>query len=258
MGYTHYWTHKRRFTKAEWLDVKTDIAEIVAHAELDGVRIGSFGGEAAATVPTVDVWGGQEVIGFNGYGDEACETFAIYQNRRPLEEWEKNGTIGSDFCKTRQDPYDIAVTACLCYLESAYPEKFNVDSDGSAADWDAGLDLARRALPKLDNVLRMPRLLEWNDRFKRVYHYGGNHSIAETITGELVVTDEKRMQIILQANHKDAAEWTRNWLERIKKESSARLPSCPEKLARWNARKTREFVDGATLFDYYQPVAELA
>ena len=157
MGYTHYWTHSTEFTDTEWLDVKDDLSAIVAEAKRDGIGIGSFCGESGIPVPTVDVWDGQEVVGFNGIGEESHETFVIYQKRRPLEEWQDKSRHGWDFCKTARKPYDVAVTASLIYLESFYPSKFSVSSDGTATDWESGFRLARRALPIFEFKLRLPR-----------------------------------------------------------------------------------------------------
>jgi hypothetical protein len=50
----------------------------------------------------------------------------------------------ADFCKTRQNPYDIVVVACLAVLKHRLGVAMNVSSDGRPADWTAGIDLARR------------------------------------------------------------------------------------------------------------------
>ena len=49
----------------------------------------------------------------------------------------------SEACKTRQQPYDLAVTASLIRLAHRFPEGVQVSSDGGPEEWQAGLDLCR-------------------------------------------------------------------------------------------------------------------
>lgn len=139
MGYTHYWTHECQFTESEWLTISKDIKAICTATKAAGVPLDVSIGEI------VD---GGFVTFVNGVGDDAHETFCLYQSPG-----------GWDFCKTARKPYDLAVTACLCYLESVYSDKFSVDSDGYAEDWKDGVDLAKSALPRLDSTLRIPASL---------------------------------------------------------------------------------------------------
>ena len=129
MGYTHYWTHKRRFTTSEWSSILNDFNKIV---ELSDLPV------------DVEIDDKNKVFYLQG----TCETFVIYQNRRPLESWQKPSQHGWDFCKTRQDLYDVIVTACLIYLTSLYPKHITASSDGDAIDWKPGLDLALQVYPE--------------------------------------------------------------------------------------------------------------
>lgn len=156
MGYTHYWTHKRAFTNAEWAEVTRALDAIIKTAQREGLKVGDALGESEVESLQIERGDSGAWAGFNGVGEDAHETFMIWQKRRPLESWQSAKDRGGDFCKTARKFYDVAVTACLCYLESAYPERFNVSSDGRAHEWQDGLALARRALPRLHSVLHIP------------------------------------------------------------------------------------------------------
>jgi hypothetical protein len=157
MGYTHYWTHRKSFTAAEWQTIKTDVTRILETAERAGIRFGTYDGSGAVTLPTIDRDENGEHLAFNGLGDDRAETFWINKDRAPREPWQEASRRGWTFCKTNRQPYDEAVTAALVYLESVYPAKIDAGSDGDAEDWEAGLGLAREALPHLSDVLRIPK-----------------------------------------------------------------------------------------------------
>lgn len=157
MGYTHYWTQTKTLNKAQWADVASDVRQIIYAAAVrptDPVLIergGDIGGYDLAP-GTVDL---------NGLGSEGCETFRITKARalRSAEDKRHGAKDGWNFCKTERRPYDVIVTAILCYLESV-PGAWSVDSDGDAADWQAGLALARYALPRYDNQLHIPAAVQ--------------------------------------------------------------------------------------------------
>lgn len=159
MGYTHYWTQLRNFTTDEWAEVVTDITEILTYTEnLAGIPLANGMGDAG-TRPTF----GEDKLQFNGVGDDSHETFGI--GRKRVKTWE-GAQLGADFCKTAEKPYDVAVTACLCYLSSCFdPPAFSVTSDGKGRDFSAGLDLARQALPRKANVLDIPIDVMKKDRW---------------------------------------------------------------------------------------------
>lgn len=148
MGYTHYWTQKRNFTREEWADVHEHIGAILKDVQhIQGIALASMNGDANTSPEFFPTY-----IGFNGVGDDAHESFKINFKRK--KEWE-GGRIGGDFCKTARKPYDLAVTACLSYLSSVV-ETHDVTSDGDGTDWLDGVEEARRAVPRFANVLDIP------------------------------------------------------------------------------------------------------
>lgn len=170
MGYTHYWVQQRNFKVAEWKTASDDIGKILNHAKHEmGVALANGMGEGG-TSPIFDM---KNII-FNGLGDDSHETFAIERViRKPDYAGHRKGW---DFCKTARKPYDIVVTAVLCYLSTATrrfeggepvlgSEIYSVSSDGKGADFLAGLELARTALPHLANVLDIPMGVMQSDRW---------------------------------------------------------------------------------------------
>jgi hypothetical protein len=144
MGYSHYHRQTKNFTKAEWTGIRADVVAILETANAAGIKIGDWAGEKPAKpADCVD----SDVVSFNGVGKESCETFVLNRVKSPSD-W---------FTKTQERPYDSAVTAALCYVESLYPAKLTCTSDGDAAEWQAGLDLARKALPHLADRLNLPK-----------------------------------------------------------------------------------------------------
>lgn len=73
-------------------------------------------------------------VALNGMDEDAHETFSF----PPSRDW--------CFCKTAYKPYDVVVTAILIASNAICPGAFSYGSDGDASDWEAGLNLARRAL----------------------------------------------------------------------------------------------------------------
>lgn len=130
MGYTHYWTQKKRFTNPEWKLVNLALGTIIT----------------AANLPIeVDLLDPKRIY-LNGIDDDAHETFFLSKERQRSP----GGRLGWDFCKTNRKPYDVIVTAMLCYLESTFPEHFSVGSDGETADWIPGHTLAAGCFPSLE------------------------------------------------------------------------------------------------------------
>ncbi|WP_166297154.1 hypothetical protein [Bradyrhizobium sp. 2S1] len=173
MGYTHYWTQKRNFTIAQWQQIIVDLKAILAHAQhVEGIVLAGSMGEGKTSPEFTD-----DLIAFNGLGDDSHESFYI-QRKRTLEEWQSKDRLGWSFCKTARKPYDRVVVACLCYLATVTrkeeptthepiigSEGFSVSSDGDTSDFLAGLDMARVALPQYGNVLDLPLTLMENDRW---------------------------------------------------------------------------------------------
>src|SRR5262249_17452205 len=99
MGYTHYWTwqegpdeRRLRGCLADMRQVRAAAPEVLAGREGEG----DLAFEPAR-------------VCFNGAGEHAAETFDF------------PGVEGFNFCKTRYEPYDRVVTACLLAAHDHFP-----------------------------------------------------------------------------------------------------------------------------------------
>jgi len=155
MGYTHYFTRRLgRIHREPWAQICEDVRAILTHAQaIQSIPLANGHGEPG-TQPKID----DGVIAFNGVGEDSHETFYLTRRLREAAPWEDEARRRFDFCKTAHKPYDMAVTAVLCYLSSV-AETHTVTSDGDARDWTPGLEMARLALPHLGNRLDYPRAL---------------------------------------------------------------------------------------------------
>jgi hypothetical protein len=205
LGYTHYWHQSRDATVAEWAQIQTDVAEILAHVEQRAeVKLANGMGDRG-TKPEID----RDVIRFNGSGDEAYETFAVDRKRGEDSPW---------FCKTAREPYDLAVTAVLCYLSTFHlmgeidevrKPLVHVTSDGKGKDFLAGLDIAKIALPHLGNVLDLPMGVMEEDRWVApwVDRYGKTYSFKFCVDGYAYVIRVKDGEAFRFHTHHLAALW---------------------------------------------------
>lgn len=122
MGYTHYWYGNRPFTAAEWMNIQSD-----AHKLLNPQPIKVLlEYDQPGTVPEI----ANDVIAFNGDGDEGHETF-----------WFQREPDDFQFCKTAAKPYDVLVTAMLIVSHKRAPDALRISSDGGIEDWADGLAL---------------------------------------------------------------------------------------------------------------------
>jgi hypothetical protein len=183
VGYTHYWTQNRNFTQDEWQAVRDDIGAIVNYAQHDcGIPLADCEG-SPKTSPLLD----SDVIMFNGLGDDAHESFIIRRVIPTAPRYNGDKHPEWDFCKTARKPYDDVVTACLCYLGSVTrrneprtgdpiigSEVFSTTSDGGGSDFLIGLDLARKALPRVANQLDIPMPIMESDRWCAPWINDGN------------------------------------------------------------------------------------
>lgn len=107
MGYTNYWKQYRDFTGAEWLMIKDQYSYL-----RDTCEHHIF----------IDETQHDAEIAFNGTKDNECETFILEQtpfanaqaNGRPDEYYKFN------FCKTRQNPYDLVVWNLLSWIANKF------------------------------------------------------------------------------------------------------------------------------------------
>lgn len=128
MGYTHYWDTPRLEDDGVWQEIIVGVQNILI---CTGIPVGSPDGEGDA--PHIN----NDYIGFNGVGEDACESFLI---RRSGQGWQ--------FCKTARRPYDDVVTAVLLLLEHHLPGQFQISSDGSWEEWTQGRELFARTFPE--------------------------------------------------------------------------------------------------------------
>lgn len=137
MGYTHYWKSARGIDagkKEAFLDA---VRKVLAHPSCPKV---SLEYDEPDEAPQVD----DACVRFNGIGDEGCETFSL-DLARP---------IGFEFTKTRQRPYDVAVTAVLTLAHHVDPDWLEIISDGGAVEWAEGVWLAQQVVPEAKNPLK--------------------------------------------------------------------------------------------------------
>lgn len=215
MGYTHYWRQRRDLTKAQWATLSADIADILRHVGERGVVLGNAEGEPG----TATVFDADE-IAFNGVGTDAHETFTIRRTRRPVEF--EGDHLGGDFCKTAEKPYDLAATACLCYLATITrrddpatgepivgTEAWRVTSDGNGAAFLAGLDVARQALPRLANRLDIPMPVMEADRWVEpwVDHFTDGYRFRFCVDGRAYITRRRDGASYCFPDHTEAEAW---------------------------------------------------
>lgn len=139
MGHSHGWNRQIRPDDAQWAQIRIDVIAIM---KASGIPLAGPDGTAASLPGAA---GGP--IHFDGVGADAHENFRITQDGQDRE-----------FCKTARKPYDVVVAAVLCYLGSVtgFYEVHVFEED----DYAAGLALARRALPRHAERLRIPEFVD--------------------------------------------------------------------------------------------------
>lgn len=181
MGYTHYWTHKKLFSKDDWAEILTGMHFLYEHAHENGIALLSWNGEDGVPEATATE------IAFNGAGDDSHESLVVHRQRQKATEEDKRYGMNPNwaFCKTARKPYDLIVTALLAYLDSIHPEKFEVSSDGRTENWTAGVELARKAWPNKANQIQVPREVRDTDRYARYHDSSKLYQIATDHAGQM-------------------------------------------------------------------------
>jgi hypothetical protein len=114
MGYTHYFTAKKA-DNDQWnkfIDACKELkSKLPKHIKISG-------GDGTGKPEFSD-----EMVCFNGSGDNAYETFYIPKDS---SEW--------DFCKTARNPYDLLVCAVLMAAKEHLG--YEVTTDGDLEDWE--------------------------------------------------------------------------------------------------------------------------
>jgi hypothetical protein len=98
MGYTHYFTQTRDFTREEWKQIREELEALLKDVEhVRGIPLANGNGDHGTSPEISD-----DRIWFNGAGDGAHETFCLNRKRPPKETWER--FRGADFCTTWPSP----------------------------------------------------------------------------------------------------------------------------------------------------------
>lgn len=113
MGYTHYWTVKEPVTKEQFKKFGEGVLTLVDTADEAGIGLAVYFNAGSFQI--------------NGVGKGEHETFHFGFD-----------TLGFNFCKTAQKPYDAVVTASLILAKKIFGDSIEVKSDGSWLDWSEG------------------------------------------------------------------------------------------------------------------------
>ena len=108
MGYTRYWKSNKEVLS----DEKFKNFSHVCRLAIDCMGI-----------PLDDVIINDNVVRFNGVGDDAHETFVFSKKIN-----------GFNFCKTQRKPYDELVCACLDFAKIIFKDDITTSSDGENMD----------------------------------------------------------------------------------------------------------------------------
>lgn len=106
MGYTRYWDIKNDLDDYRFLKFKEFCNQIVELFD----------------IPLEDIFITDNVVRFNGVGDDAHETFVFSKKS------------GFNFCKTQRKPYDAVVCACLLTAMDIFGSDISFSSDGDNND----------------------------------------------------------------------------------------------------------------------------
>jgi hypothetical protein len=191
MGYTHYFTLKKNIPAASWIDIQAACTRILAAAIASGIAIAGPDGTGAPQSTTEHIaFNGDDSLPWQERGTQSYETFWISRKR----ERDRDGKLdGGAFCKTEYRPYDTACTAICCALETLWPEFFMVSSDGTADEWQAGLALARAALPEKGNQLKIPAWVIYDSMWQRHCERGTRYMLKLHNDGTYRVTIRGQM-----------------------------------------------------------------
>ena len=132
MGYTHYFTIKAGVTPEMYKAFSDEAHEILRTAEINDIQLADAWGEE------LSAWqADSDAVSFNGFGDDSHETFYVAPD-----------SVGFNFCKTAEKPYDEVVVACLIAMGRAYGDLVEISSDGDHSDWAKGSYLYQMAVQR--------------------------------------------------------------------------------------------------------------
>jgi hypothetical protein len=121
MGYTNYWTRTPELAVAAFSAAVADLKTIMRKLN---IRLGGCDGTGKPVFRA-------DMIEFNGRKPRDYETFAV---ERVVTARDGEPMI-FEFCKTRQEPYDLAVQVALITLKQHLGATISVSSDGGDEDW---------------------------------------------------------------------------------------------------------------------------
>lgn len=142
MGYTHYFSQRKSFTRDQWDQVKKGVHSIVDFCQKNGIVLQYDMDEEREPSITDDQ------IRFNGQGKDGYETFMIFKSKNRNNQWETGADPVFRCCKTERKSYDTAVGLCLLWIDEVAPKVLNVSSDGHWSDIDEWVPI-RRCFNKL-------------------------------------------------------------------------------------------------------------
>ena len=133
MGYTHYFSVTDKATPEMYKAFSDEAHEILRTAEINkGIQLANGMGDELSAWQADD-----EAVRFNGFGDDAHETFVVTPD-----------AVGFNFCKTNEKPYDVVVVAVLIAMYRAYGDAVEISSDGNYSDWAEGSYLYQMAVQR--------------------------------------------------------------------------------------------------------------
>lgn len=139
MGLTHYWQYNRDFTLSEWKSIGQAFGKLV-----DSLPEVPLAGPEGEGTPEFQ----QGILKFNGTVPRAVEPFVLYRTRSA---WLADNGFPPErpwrgFCKTENQPYDLAVKTMLLLAQHIAPGALTIESDQDVGGegWAAPRDLYGR------------------------------------------------------------------------------------------------------------------
>lgn len=145
MGYTHYYRTTPNIPSDKWAKLTTAVNKVLADQTILRQEFNMD------EPPMVN----DEVIRFNGIGEDGHETFYLAKNDTPAE-WSENQNEVFNFCKTARKPYDKYVTAVLFLAKIHLTDDIRLGSDGYISEWQNGVDLVNEKLDKNYAMIENP------------------------------------------------------------------------------------------------------
>jgi hypothetical protein len=141
MGYTQYWYRKLEYKPKTFEKFVEDCKKIIVLARWKYMLADACGEDE----PVVT----SELIRFNGDFGTNHEPFVFprVMKKRDYRVTNSDGTLEFMCAKTREQPYDAAVVACLIAAKRHFKNSIIIRSDGGLEkEWLKGIALAQEAL----------------------------------------------------------------------------------------------------------------